>query len=97
MATMLYSSEALAQKKALSDYFDTIKASLDEIAKVSVSDTWQCSEADNLNTKLVELQGMISSIKNALTSYDDFFGLANTSYESASNEIEDAVSTYING
>ena len=95
MGQMLYSSEALAQKKALSDYFDKITASLDEIAKVSVSDSWDCTEADNLNTKLVELQSKISSIKSAIVSYEDLFELANATYETLSGDIDSAISTYI--
>lgn len=97
MSKIYYSSEALAQKQALCTYFDNIVASLDEISKVSVSDNWKCSEADNLNTKLVDLQSKITSIKSAITSYEDFFDLANSSYEAVSGDIEDAITTYING
>ena len=97
MSKIYYSSEALAQKQALCNYFDTIVASLDEISKVSVSSDWKCTEADNLDSKLVELQGKIGTIKSAITSYEDFFDVANASYEGVSGDIEDAITTYING
>ena len=97
MSKIFYSSEALAQRQALSTCFDKIVASLDEINKVTVSNSWKCGEADNLNTKLVDLQGKITSIKSTITSIEDFFDLANTSYESVSGDIDNAISTYING
>ncbi len=97
MSKIYYSSEALAQKQALSTCFDKIVASLDEINKVSVSDSWKCGTADDLNTKLVDLQGRIVKIKSAITSFEEFFDLANTSYESVSGDIDSAISTYING
>ena len=97
MGKIYYSSEALAQKQALCTYFDTIVASLNEINKVNVSEDWKCTEADNVNAKLVELQSKIGTIKTAITSYEDFFDVANSSYEGLSGDIEDAITTYING
>ncbi len=95
MGTMLYDTDAVAQKRALVEYFDKISASLDEIGKVSVSDSWDCTEADNLNTKLVDLQGMISSIKSGLNSYLDLFGLANSTYSGLNSDIISAISNYV--
>ena len=43
-----------------------------------------------------DLKCKISSIKETITSYENFLGIVKTTYEATSEEIDDAVSTYAN-
>ncbi len=96
MSEILYSSETEQKKKELGTYFENIIGALDDINKIKTSDSWQCKEGTNLDTKFEELKGKISSIKETINSYEDFLGIVKTTYEATSEEIDDAVSTYAN-
>ena len=96
MSEIFYSSETEAKKKELGTYFENIVGALDNINKIKTSDSWQCAEGTNLDTKFEELKGKISSIKETITSYENFLGIVKTTYEATSEEIDDAVSTYAN-
>lgn len=96
MSEIFYSSETEAKKKELGTYFENIASALDNINTIKTSDSWQCVEGTNLDSKFEELKSKISSIKETITSYETFLGIVKATYEATSDEIDDAVATYAN-
>ena len=96
MSEILYSSETEAKKQELGTYFDNITNALDKINEICTSDSWQCMNGTDLDTKFETLKEKIPAIKTALVSYEDFFGVVKNTYGDASSEIDSAISTYVN-
>ena len=95
MGNMYYSSETEAKRRELGTYFDNIINALDAVNVIKTSDSWQCVEGSNLDSKYEELKEKIPKIKETILSYESFLGIVNSTYDETSSEIDDAVSTYV--
>lgn len=85
---------ALSKKEKLGQYLEAISTALDKINGVTISESWQCSESDDINLTLEELKGKITSIKELLTSYESFLIKTNNVYSDVSSEINASLSSY---
>ena len=96
MSRILYSDETLQKRATLKSYFDQIVEQLQIIEAVNIDEDWICSKATKFIEKLDEIQGKTPKMKSAVSSYETFLGIANTTYEDVSSDVDDAISTYMN-
>ena len=91
-----YSDETSTDKKQrLSEYFENIKTALDKINGVSINGVWTCKNGDSLRDDLDTLKSKITQIKNCLNDYISFLDLVNSEYGQTSDDINNAVSSYL--
>ncbi len=91
-----YSSDSKAKRTQLATYFDNIENALAKINEIIASESWQCATATAFDEKFDIIKEKIPSINKTLTSYETFLGVVENTYSDASEEIDSAITTYVN-
>ena len=91
-----YSSDSKAKRTQLATYFENITKALEKINEIVTSESWQCVNATDFDSKFDIMKEKIPSINNTLTSYETFLGVVESTYNDASEEIDSAITTYVN-
>ena len=95
MTKVFYDEATKLEKKVkLSSYFDSINIALDAISVINIPDSWISEHNSSSNSSLADLIDLIPTIKNSLTSYDNYLNVADRTYKSASDEIKGVLKNY---